>query len=36
MQVLLEAGADPTPKDQRTLKTVREYAVEEDDAELLT
>ena len=35
VQVLLEAGADPTLKDHRTLKTVREYAVEEDDAELL-
>ncbi|KAJ9617119.1 hypothetical protein H2200_000840 [Cladophialophora chaetospira] len=35
VQVLLEAGADPTLRDYRTNKTVREYAIEEDDAELM-
>lgn len=35
MQVLLEAGADLTLKDRRTLKMVREYAVEQEDAKLL-
>lgn len=35
VQILLEAGADPTLRDHRTSKTVREYAVEEDDAELM-
>ncbi|KIW90597.1 uncharacterized protein Z519_08380 [Cladophialophora bantiana CBS 173.52] len=35
VQVLLEAGADPTLRDHRTNKTVRDYAMEEDDAELL-
>ena len=35
VQVLLESGADPTLRDHRTNKTVRDYAVEEDDAELM-
>ncbi|EXJ60482.1 hypothetical protein A1O7_04635 [Cladophialophora yegresii CBS 114405] len=35
VQILLEAGADPTLKDHRANTTVRDYAVEEDDAELL-
>jgi hypothetical protein len=35
VQVLLEAGADPTLKDHRTLRMVRKYAAEEYDAELL-
>ncbi|OAL38144.1 hypothetical protein AYO20_02596 [Fonsecaea nubica] len=35
VRALLEAGADPTLRDHRTNKTVRDYAVEEDDAELL-
>jgi TolA-binding protein len=35
VQMLLEAGADPTLKDHRANKTVRDYAVEEDDAELM-
>ena len=35
VQVLLEAGADPTLKDHRTWKTIRDYAAEEDDAELM-
>ncbi|KIW29864.1 uncharacterized protein PV07_05650 [Cladophialophora immunda] len=35
VRILLEAGADPTLRDHRTNKTVRDYAVEEDDAELL-
>ncbi|OAL19625.1 hypothetical protein AYO22_09787 [Fonsecaea multimorphosa] len=35
VRILLEAGADPTLRDHSTNKTVRDYAVEEDDAELL-
>ncbi|OAP61626.1 hypothetical protein AYL99_03829 [Fonsecaea erecta] len=35
VRILLGAGADPTLRDHRTNKTVRDYAVEEDDAELL-
>jgi len=35
VQVLLEAGADPTLKDHRTLRMVRKYAAEEANTELL-
>lgn len=36
VQALLEAGADPTLRDTRTQKTVREYAVKVEDGELMT
>ncbi|KIV86167.1 hypothetical protein PV11_01797 [Exophiala sideris] len=35
VQMLLEAGADPTLKDNRTGLTVRDYAMQENDNELL-
>ncbi|KAK4943706.1 hypothetical protein LTR10_016803 [Elasticomyces elasticus] len=35
VQILLEAGADPTLKDNRTGLTVRDYAMQENDNELL-
>jgi tetratricopeptide (TPR) repeat protein len=35
VRILLESGADPTLKDYRTGKSVREYAVEEEDQELM-
>lgn len=35
VQILLEAGADSTLKDNRTGLTVRDYAAQEDDNELL-
>lgn len=35
VKILLEAGADPTLRDNRTSKTVRDYAMGEDDAELV-
>lgn len=35
VQILLEAGADPTLQDHRTGLTIRDYAMKEDDNELL-